>query len=74
MGVAGEDPRHSSVAFGEELIEATLALIGEKLDELGVQPICGVLIEIRLPGLFGALQSTYHIVDTLARRRSELGI
>lgn len=36
QGVAGEDPRDSSVAFGEELIEATLALIGDKLDELGV--------------------------------------
>jgi len=36
QGVAGEDPRDSSVDFGEELIEATLALIGDKLDELGV--------------------------------------
>ena len=36
QGIAGEDPRDASVAFGEELIEATLALIGNKLDELGL--------------------------------------
>jgi len=36
VGVIGEDPRDSSPAFGEELIETTLALIGSKLDELGV--------------------------------------
>ncbi|MBI5724499.1 MAG: creatininase family protein [Planctomycetes bacterium] len=36
QGVGGEDPRDSSAAFGEELIEATLALIGGKLDELKV--------------------------------------
>lgn len=36
QGVAGEDPRDASIAFGEELIEATVALIGNKLDELGV--------------------------------------
>jgi creatinine amidohydrolase len=34
-GVAGEDPRDSSAAFGDELVETTLSLIGEKLDELG---------------------------------------
>ena len=36
QGVGGEDPRDATAAFGEELIEATLALIGCKLDELGV--------------------------------------
>jgi len=36
QGVGGEDPRDSTAEFGEELIEATLALIGAKLDELGV--------------------------------------
>lgn len=36
QGVSGEDPRDASVAFGEELIEATLALIGGRLDDLGV--------------------------------------
>ena len=36
QGVGGEDPRDSSVEFGEELIEDTLALIGAKLDELGI--------------------------------------
>ena len=36
QGVSGEDPRDASTAFGEELIEATLALIGNKLDDLGV--------------------------------------
>ena len=36
QGVSGEDPRDASAAFGEELIEATLALIGNKLDDLGV--------------------------------------
>jgi creatinine amidohydrolase len=36
QGVAGEDPRDATVAFGEELIDATLALIGARLDELGV--------------------------------------
>ena len=36
QGVGGEDPRDASTAFGEELIEATVALIGNKLDELGV--------------------------------------
>ena len=35
-GVDGEDPRDATAAFGEELIEATLALIGGRLDELGV--------------------------------------
>jgi len=32
----GEDPRDSTPEFGEELIEATLSLIGAKLDELGI--------------------------------------
>ncbi len=36
LGVSGEDPRDSTAAYGEELIEKTLALIGAKLDELGV--------------------------------------
>ena len=36
QGVGGEDPRDSTAEFGEELIEATVALIGAKLDELGV--------------------------------------
>ncbi|MCX6095025.1 MAG: creatininase family protein [Candidatus Bipolaricaulota bacterium] len=36
LGVFGEDPRDSTAAYGEELIEKTLALIGSKLDELGV--------------------------------------
>ena len=36
QGVGGEDPRDATSAFGEELIEATLGLIGGKLDELGV--------------------------------------
>jgi creatinine amidohydrolase len=36
LGVSGEDPRDSTAAYGEELIEKTIALIGAKLDELGV--------------------------------------
>lgn len=32
----GEDPRDASAEFGEELIETTVALIGTKLDELGI--------------------------------------
>jgi creatinine amidohydrolase len=36
QGVGGEDPRGSTADFGDELIEATVALIGQKLDELGV--------------------------------------
>jgi len=36
QGVAGEDPRDSTTEYGEELMEATLALIGNKLDELGL--------------------------------------
>ena len=36
QGVAGEDPRDASAGFGEELIEATVALIGNRLDELVV--------------------------------------
>ena len=35
-GVSGEDPRDATAAFGEELLEDTVALIGAKLDELGV--------------------------------------
>ena len=34
QGVSGEDPRDATAAFGDELIEDTLALIGAKLDEL----------------------------------------
>ncbi len=36
LGIIGEDPRDSTAAYGEELIEVTVALIGRKLDELGV--------------------------------------
>jgi creatinine amidohydrolase len=36
QGVGGEDPRDSTPEFGEELIGATVALIGAKLDELGL--------------------------------------
>jgi creatinine amidohydrolase len=36
QGVGGEDPRDSTAEFGEECIEASVALIGAKLDELGV--------------------------------------
>jgi creatinine amidohydrolase len=36
QGVGGEDPRDSTPEFGNELIEATVAAIGRKLDELGV--------------------------------------
>lgn len=36
QGVFGEDPRDATSAFGEELIETTLALIGAKLDEFGI--------------------------------------
>jgi creatinine amidohydrolase len=36
QGVHGEDPRDATAEFGEEVIEATLALIAAKLDELGV--------------------------------------
>jgi len=36
QGVGGEDPRDASRAYGQELIEDTLELIGQKLDELGV--------------------------------------
>ena len=36
QGVGGEDPRDSTAEFGEELIEDTLALIGARLDELGI--------------------------------------
>lgn len=35
-GIIAEDPRDSTAALGEELIEKTLDLIGVKLDELGV--------------------------------------
>jgi creatinine amidohydrolase len=36
QGVSGEDPRDATAAYGEELIEATLALIGQKLEAIGV--------------------------------------
>jgi len=36
QGVGGEDPRDSTAEYGEELIEATVQLLGAKLDELGV--------------------------------------
>ena len=36
QGIGGEDPRDATVEYGEELLEATLELIGGKLDELGV--------------------------------------
>jgi creatinine amidohydrolase len=36
QGVAGEDPRDATAEFGEELVEATVALIGVKLRELGI--------------------------------------
>jgi len=36
QGVYGEDPRDATAALGEELIEATLVLIGNRLDELGL--------------------------------------
>ncbi|MGA2974354.1 MAG: creatininase family protein [Spirochaetia bacterium] len=36
LGVHGEDPRDATAQYGKELIEATLALIGAKLDALGV--------------------------------------
>ncbi len=36
QGVGGEDPRDATPGFGESLIEATLDLIGAKLDELGI--------------------------------------
>jgi creatinine amidohydrolase len=36
IGIIGEDPRESTAAYAEELIETTLGLIGAKLDELGV--------------------------------------
>ena len=36
QGVGGRDPRDSTPELGEELIEATLALIGAKLDELNI--------------------------------------
>jgi len=36
QGVAGEDPRDATSEFGAELIEATLVLIGDKLNELGI--------------------------------------
>jgi len=35
-GIIGKDPRESTAAYGEELIETTVRLIGRKLDELGV--------------------------------------
>lgn len=36
QGVGGEDPRDATPEFGKEMIEATLALLGAKLDELGI--------------------------------------
>ncbi len=36
LGIIGEDARDSTAAYGEGLIETTVALIGTKLDELGV--------------------------------------
>jgi creatinine amidohydrolase len=36
QGVGGEDPRDATPAYGEELLDATLALIGTRLDELGL--------------------------------------
>jgi creatinine amidohydrolase len=36
QGVAGEDPRDATAAHGDESIEDTLALIGARLDELGI--------------------------------------
>jgi len=36
QGVAGEDPRDATPEYGEELIEATVALIGDRLQEIGV--------------------------------------
>ena len=36
QGVGGEDPRDATAEYGEELLEATVALIGRKLEELGV--------------------------------------
>ena len=36
IGIIGEDPRDSTAALGEELIEKTLSLIGAKLEALGV--------------------------------------
>ena len=36
VGVTGGDPRDATPEFGEELIEATLSLIAEKLNELGL--------------------------------------
>lgn len=36
IGIIGEDPRKSTPARGEALIEKTLTLIGGRLDELGI--------------------------------------
>lgn len=36
LGVGGEDPRDSTAAFGQQLIETTLELIGAKLDGLKI--------------------------------------
>jgi creatinine amidohydrolase len=36
QGVGGEDPRDATAEYGEELLEATVALIGRRLEELGV--------------------------------------
>jgi len=36
IGIIGEDPRDSTAAEGQELLEKTLQLIGAKLDDLGI--------------------------------------
>ncbi len=36
QGVAGDDPRLASAEYGETLLGATVALIGERLDQLGI--------------------------------------
>ncbi len=36
QGVAGEDPRLATPAYGESLLEETLGLIGQRLEQLGI--------------------------------------
>lgn len=36
QGVGGEDPRDATIEFGEELIEATVTLIGDKLNSMNI--------------------------------------
>jgi creatinine amidohydrolase len=36
LGVKGEDPRLSSAAYGEYILETTVNAIGQKLQELGL--------------------------------------